>query len=296
MINFRKATLADKGELETIINSYSSRSVDYAFQNLVLWADYFGTEVAVLNETLLIKYSDDCYAFPIGKHVHDAIIALMEDAKMRGKQFKLSCSAGDEFEYIKCIFPEIFRFEEDRNSAEYLYDINRMCSLEGRKLHQKRNNIHRFEENYPNWSFEPITKDNIEDCSKMSKLWYAQNREFAGEDSLTHEEKALNECLDNYEAFGMDGGLIKNGEEILAFTIGRRIGQSDALDINFEKSFNSIQGGYTIIFREFSKYLRDKYPDLKYLNREEDMGLAGLRKAKLSYQPDILLEKFIVTI
>lgn len=295
MVNFKKATLADKEKIEYILKNYTGRSVDYAFPNLVFWADYFGTQIAIDCDTLLIKYND-CYAFPVGKNIHDGIIALMEDAKEHGKRFKLSCATGDEFEYIKCIFPEVFHFEEDRNSAEYLYDINRMCTLEGRKLHQKRNNIHRFEDNHPDWTFEAITKENLEECREMSKLWYAQNREFAGEDSLVYEEKALNECMDNYEALGMDGGLIKSDGKILAFTIGKIIGHSDALDINFEKSFNDIQGGYTIIYREFCKYLRDKYPELKYVNREEDMGLAGLRKAKLSYQPDILLEKYIVTI
>ena len=110
---------------------------------------------------------------------------------------------------------------------------------------------------------------------------------------LRAETLALRDAVDHFEALKLDGGLIRTGGQVVAFTIGDRLG-ADGFDVHFEKAYAQIQGAYAVINREFARYIRDRYPDVRWFNREEDMGLEGLRKAKLSYYPDAMVEKHMV--
>ena len=100
--------------------------------------------------------------------------------------------------------------------------------------------------------------------------------------------------MDHFEALGLEGGLIRINGSVAAFTIGDRL-NGDTYDVHFEKAYAGIQGAYAMINREFARWVREHHPDIKYLNREEDMGVEGLRKAKESYYPDLLLEKYTAT-
>ena len=104
------------------------------------------------------------------------------------------------------------------------------------------------------------------------------------------ERAALKRALAHFEALGMDGLVLRHGEELLAVTLGSPL-SGDTFDIHFEKADQEVDGAYTVINCEFARYLRKKYPDLRWLNREDDLGLEGLRKAKLSYNPHHLVEK-----
>ena len=130
----------------------------------------------------------------------------------------------------------------------------------------------------------------------MAAVWFEQ---YDGESSEAHdfriEKIALDRAFDDFAGLGLEGLLLTDGGEILAFTMGNRI-LPDTFDVNFEKAYAAVQGSYPIINREFARYIRQTHPGVKYLNREDDMGLPGLRRAKESYHPDLLLVKLIATL
>ena len=187
-----------------------------------------------------------------------------------------------------------FSWQEDRDGWDYLYDVNRLADLGGKKLHAKRNHIHRFDEQFPDWLFEPITPANIPECLELERAWSARRQldePETGEETLSEETIAVIEALYQMESLALEGGLIRAGGRPVAFSLGS-LTTPACFDVHFEKADGDIQGAYAVINREMARMVRDRHPQVKWLNREDDLGLEGLRKAKLSYYPDILLEKF----
>jgi len=185
-----------------------------------------------------------------------------------------------------------FTFQEDRDGFDYLYTVDKLADLAGKKLHAKRNHIHRFDEQFPDWLFEPIGPDNLAECVEMEAKWYAEQVEAGRADAnLGHERDAVNTALSHMEELGISGGLIRAGGQVVAFSLGS-LTTADCYNVHFEKAYGEIQGAYAVINREMARWVRSTFPQVAYLNREDDMGLEGLRKAKLSYYPDILLKKY----
>ena len=167
-------------------------------------------------------------------------------------------------------------------------EFDTLADLPGRKLQSKRNHINRFVEAWPSWYTRPVTVHNLHVCAKLAEKWYESHHESAA------DRRALTKALEHFEALEFEG-IILYAEEgrPVGFDLGNRISK-DTFDVNFEKAFAEIQGAYPLVNREFARYIREKHPDIRYLNREDDMGIEGLRKAKESYYP-IFLEKYIAT-
>ena len=176
-----------------------------------------------------------------------------------------------------------------RDSADYVYETEKLSRLSGKKYHSKKNHVNKFKATYPDWSYEPITKDNVEECFQMALRW----RELNGceEDEEKHAEicVALN-FLRLFEELEMRGGALRVNGEVAAFTIGEQVG-TDTLVVHIEKAFADVQGAYAMINQQFAEHEGTGFP---YLNREEDMGEEGLRQAKMSYKPVFLIEKGVV--
>ena len=161
---------------------------------------------------------------------------------------------------------------------------------------RKAEHIHRFEENCPDWAVEEITVENLAECAEMDLEWnrlYRQERENGAETTQSRMDgrHAMSKAFAHYDALGLTGLLLRTGGRVVAFTMGSPIG-ADTFDIHFEKAYGEIQGAYAMINRAFARWIRDHYPQVCYLNREDDMGLEGLRKAKESYYPDCMVEKY----
>ena len=234
------------------------------------------------------------YMYPAGSgDIAAAIRALEADAAERGEPLRLVCLTPPQMAELEEFFPGRFTCTADRDGYDYLYDIDRLADLGGKKLHAKRNHIHRFEENNPTWAYEEITPASLPECLEMDQEWYRRSLQREGEveeRDLGDEGIALRSAMEHYEALGLEGGLIRVYGEVVAFTIGDRL-SADTYDVHFEKAYGELQGAYAMINREFARWVREHHPEVKYLNREDDMGVPGLRKAKESYYPDLLVEK-----
>lgn len=298
MIDFRTPQLADKGWMDQLLRRSDYRGCEYNFTNLYTWKDAYRHQVAQADNFLLVRLCGGLgcsYLYPAGSGDRAAIInALRADAEAQGQPLRLVCIPKAQTEELETLFPGQFRFEADRDGWDYLYEIDRLADLGGKKLHGKRNHINRFLENNPSWVYEPITPDTLAECLEMDKEWYRRSmiREGAAEErDLGDEGRALRLAIDHYHELGLEGGLIRVYGEVVAFTMGDML-SSDTYDVHFEKAYGELQGAYTIINREFARWVREHHPNVRYLNREDDMGVEGLRKAKESYYPDLMVEKY----
>ncbi|MBR5126916.1 MAG: DUF2156 domain-containing protein [Roseburia sp.] len=291
MIDFKPIKPEHKNIYQPYLFDGIQRGCEYSFSNLCLW----GRQNATILHDHMVLFSQfnrrSVYPYPVGsgdkKPVLDAIIA---DAKERGIPCRLTGLNAEARQTLEMLYPGMFRFHCDRDSFDYVYNIDDLADLPGRKYQKKRNHCNRFRTDYPDYAVRPLSEDNITQMKEMINAWYDAKEQENPESDFLMERAALNKALKYYRELEMDGLVLLNGEEILGITMGSRL-SSDTYDIQFEKSWGDVNGAYAIINYEFARYLREKYPDIRYLDREEDMGIEGLRIAKERYFPDHMIEK-----
>lgn len=232
------------------------------------------------------KYGD-FYTIPLGEgDLVNALDVMRQDAAQKGIPFALTGLTKDEVNRLEELLPGRFAYQEDRNAADYIYHSEDLIRLAGKKYHGKRNHISKFKRLY-SWNYEELGKENMEECMALAREWCVQYG-CSEENGLDKEACALRETFEHFDQLGFVGGMIRVEGKPVAFTIGEEINE-EAFVVHFEKALSDYTGSYTIINREFAAYSLSGY---RYINREEDLGLEGLRKAKLSYHPALLLERF----
>ncbi|MGI6678921.1 MAG: DUF2156 domain-containing protein [Dehalobacterium sp.] len=298
MINFKKVEIQDKDWVDPLLKAADFGGCHYNFTNLFAWVNIYCYRIAQMENHLVVKGTitnelDEAisyYFYPAGKGDPQGVLAEMKkDADDSGHPFVLYGLSHENVAVLNRIYPEKFEFKERRDSFDYVYLLEKLVTLSGKKLAAKRNHINRFKENN-DWSFEPITMENIGECWEMNVKWCHINGCLEDE-HLSDEYCAVRRCFKYFWELGLEGGLIRANGRVVAFTMGSQL-NSNTYDIHVEKAYGEIQGAYQMINREFAALIQKKYPHILYVNREEDMGYPGLRKAKLSYKP----EKFEVKI
>ena len=297
MVTFESPQFEDRQWVQPLLAAEGSLGCEYNFTNIYLWSRAYPQKIARLDGRLLVRIQGRlglCYLYPAGEGpLSAAVDAMAADAASHSVPLTLVCVTQEQKAALEATCPGRFTFEEDRDGFDYLYDVNRLADLPGKKLHAKRNHIHRFDEQVPDWLLEPITPANVPECVELERQWAAIRQEEAGEDveAISEETIAVIEALYHMEKLGLEGALIRADGSPVAFSLGGFI-TPECFDVNFEKSFGDIQGAYPVINRELARLIRARHPQVKWFNREDDMGLDGLRRAKLSYYPDILLTKY----
>ena len=296
MHTFKRPELSDRPWAEELLSKEGSRACEHNFASIFLWATAYPQKIARVGGRLVVQMLGGpglSHLFPMGSGpLAPALEAAKEDALANGVPLTLICITAEQKAQLEREFPGRFVFEEDRDGWDYLYSAEKLAELSGKKLHGKRNHIHRFCERYPDWMFEPITGENLAECRAMEQEWFRQQEEEGRADATLHKEReAVHIALENMEALGLTGGLIRAEGKVLAFSLGSRT-TADCYNVHFEKAFGDIQGAYAVINREMARWVRNTWPETVYINREDDMGLEGLRRAKLSYYPELLLEKY----
>ena len=291
MIDFKPLTFADKPIFETLLRSDGARGCEYNFTNLFLW----GQQKAALIDGFFVIFAQynrrSVYLYPVGTGDKKAVLdAVIEDAKKRGISCRFNGLTKNDCQELQALYPDRFCYHYDRDSFDYVYDINALADLKGKKLQRKRNHLNRFRQEHPDCVFEPITDENTAQAEQMVKNWYALRLEENPHADYQMEQTAIFKALKLRKELDLQGMLLKEGEKVLAMTLGSFLNE-DTFDVQFEKALDRMDNAYGAINQAFAAHLRDKYPQLKWLDREEDMGIEGLRKAKLSYYPAYLTEK-----
>lgn len=292
MIEFHKLKISQKDEYDARLMAEGERGCEYSFANQFLWGKQQGAMVRDCVALFSHFYGRSVYPYPIGPGDKRAVLEeILRDAKERGIPCRITGILPEEREAIEAWFPEQFHFRADRDGFDYVYAIDDLADLRGRKFQKKRNHFNRFCGAHPEYRVEEINQENLALARKLCEDWYARRMAEDPQGDYMLERIALKKAFQNYEALGMEGLLLFDGGEVLAMTMGSRMGK-DTFDIHFEKAREDVDGAYTAINCEFARYLRLKFPEVAYLNREDDMGLEGLRKAKLSYNPHHMVEKY----
>ncbi|MDR3541134.1 MAG: DUF2156 domain-containing protein [Desulfosporosinus sp.] len=296
MINFKEIELSDKTWMDPLLATANLSGCHQNFTNIFAWSKTYHYCVAQVNNYLVVKgvINDTPYYFyPAGTGDLKTVFEVMrEDAVSCGHDFVLAGVSPEDMTVMNRVYPERFKYTEMRESFDYVYLLDKLVTLSGNKLHAKRNYINRFHKGNQDWSFEPINSENLAECWEMNLIWCQTTH--CEKDEIAKESCAVRRCFQNFAALGLEGGLIRVEGRVIAFTMGEKL-NSDTYVIHIEKAFAKIEGAYQMINREFATFIQKNYPQLIYVNREEDMGLEGLRKAKSSYHPDKMEEKYLAT-
>ena len=290
--DFNPITLADRERYLDLLAESGEYGCEYTFANLYLWGRQ---NIAFVHGcALLFSHFNrkSVYPFPVGNgDIKASVDAIIADSEARGIACRITGITAAKKELLEKLYPAKFSYHCDEGSFDYVYAIEDLAELKGKKYHSKRNHYNRFRETYDGYSVVPITEKNTDAVKAAAEKWYTIRLEADKHADLEMERVALFRALRDYDALAMDGIFLEKDGNIMAFTLGSFL-NGDTFDVQFEKAFTEYNGAYAAVNCEFACYLRDKYPNLLYLDREEDMGLEGLRKAKQSYHPHHMIEKY----
>ena len=289
-LNFAPVALSQRERYNAIAMQAPVQNAERGFATLYLWSEAYRQELAFTGDHALIRLGKDGnyrYVFPIGSSSPKPII----DALLQSEQpLRLISVTERELSWILREYPDTFEVRENRDFEDYLYSAEALDTLSGKKLHAKRNHINAFCAAHE-WSVRALTPADFDDCRAILDAWSAEREK----EQLWRERSAIERALNAFSELELCGALLIADGQSIAFTIGSML-TPDTMDVHFEKALPSVNGAYPTINREFVRMMRKRYPTLAWVNREDDMGLANLRAAKLSWRPLTLLKKFDVTI
>jgi hypothetical protein len=269
------------------------RICDCSFAVQYIWRGKYHTEICYLDGAVLTRYTCDgdvFYGFPAGGDLKRSIEALEAHSASAGEKLKLGLLSEKMKARLEAEFPGRFRYEENRDSADYLYQAQKMIDLPGQKLHSKRNFINRFRAAYEGrWQFDPFDPEKLDELYEYEARWYRDNRTSEGD--LLAENQAIMNLLENGRALNVKGGVLRLDGMVIGFSLGTFI-TPDVFCVHIEKADWMIPGAYQVLANEVAKAYCG---GIQLINREDDMGIEGLRKAKLSYQPDEIAMKYVAT-
>lgn len=293
-LDFKTPDISDYSKIIKFISPFAenSMSCEITPMTLLIWKNYYHQKIAFFDDMMFVSLGENSEIFllPFANDMKKAVNILKDYTKSQSIPLVFLGAEGVRLDIFNSFFCEEFSQKESREDFEYLYLTENLKNLSGKKFHSKRNHISAFSKKY-DWSYETLTKENLPEVFKMTDKWTEEMKKITGDSlSIEVENSALKEYLPFMDTLKLRGGCIRVNGEIVAFTFGSPINNS-VFDIHVEKALPEFRTAYSVINREF---ISNELSDFKYVNREDDMGLEGLRKAKLSYHPDILLKKYII--
>jgi len=298
MIHFRPLELNDRNLIASHLEKHCFNTYEYTFMTLYFWRKMCHPEICLLDEAIIIKkaiFNKPSYFMqPIGysKENLSDIVLKLKDYKDSNPGFE-TLFADVETPFLndlQTLFGNRLIVREDTNNFDYIYDSKRLIALEGQKYHRKRNQYNQFVSSYP---YDVRKLDNPEvrkDCMNFAQAWYDSRNEDG--EQLTYELDGIKDVLEHADYLRLLGIAVYIGEKIVGFSIGE-MGNDKKAIVHAEKGDVEYQGIYAFLNKTMAEeYFADAYT----INRQEDAGVPGLRKAKKAYYPVKLEKKFSVDI
>lgn len=295
-INFHRLNAADRIEYNHYYRKSQSRLADLAFNCRIAWDEVFKSEMAVYEDSCLIISDGGCFTdphllMPMGEldseKLDRILIAVRDEFIKRGWQLKVMCIDESKlplFDNLRHFTAEP-NFNED--SSDYLYDAESLRTLAGNVLHKKRNHLNKFIRLYPDFEYAALTRDDMAACLSLVEAWCI-SKDLDPDNCAESDYHMIRRLFEDFDQLEIYGGLIKTGGIVRAFSIGS-LGNANTAYMHFEKADQEIHGIYSAINQ---MVLQNEFPEVEFVNREEDLGLPGLRKAKQSYEPIAQLKKY----
>lgn len=292
-LNFRTININDKEWISSLLKLSDFRGCEYSFANNFAWRRLADTQISRYNDFYFLRSvinGETYYTYPAGDgDIERFIHVLFEETEGDNKAVKFISVLEDCAEHLRKIYGNRAVIVEDRDNFDYMYNTDELIELRGKKYHGKRNHIANFKKS--DWEYKPLTPDLVDSCIEFSAVSFNAKNAYTSHTAVA-EQFAINAFFDNYKALGLVGGVLYQNSVLVGFTMGEAL-NSDTFVIHIEKALPEIQGAYPTLFNEFIKANASGF---RYINREDDVGIEGLRKSKLSYKPEFLLKKYIVTI
>ncbi|MBQ8961101.1 MAG: DUF2156 domain-containing protein [Ruminococcus sp.] len=291
MLEFRALDINDRDRANKALRSSDFMGCEYTFANNLAWCRLADTKVCFYKDFyILCAFGGEgpSFVLPAGQgDLREALAEMKRFSESLGAPLVLTGVTKPSLDMLEEMYPGQFITEPDRDGSDYIYLSSDLISLAGRKFHGKRNHLARFKE--LDYSYSPIIERDMDDAILFCTSAYNEIAE--ADHSSVAEQYAINTYFSYFDRLELKGGIIRIGGEVAAVTIGEGL-NSDTFCVHIEKADKAYNGAYAGINNLFAESCMAGY---KYVNREEDLGLEGLRKAKLSYNPVFLLEKNIVT-
>ena len=295
MLKFEPVTIDIADKLLQFVQPEKTRSCDYTPGNLIMWARFMDYRYAIEEDTLFIScksqndMKSEAFLPPIGKmELKEAVAKLKEYCENTGKELRLTAVPQEFVEELRNILPH-FECEELENWSDYVYDIQKLATLQGKALNKKRNRYNKFITEQPAYTYNRCTADDITDVVKF----LASNRECQHnrEDNMRcYEHWQCMATVRNLLKYEQPAGVLRIDSKITAFTLGEVF--NDTLFVHIEKADHNIAGASEAINRLFVNDILAEHPELVYANREEDLGDPGLRQVKRAYNPVMMVQRY----
>ena len=289
MLEFKEVRLGDRAVLEPILRALPYRVCDHSFASLYIWDKSYPASFCVRGGALFIKYGlpsgEVVYQMPFGGDLAESVELLRRDARETVGRLKFISLNADMRREIEDALPGRFVFTEQRNFSDYIYNAADLIHLTGKKFHGKRNYINRFNADFlGRYSLEDVGPSNADEILKFNRDW---DEEYGHDDDIMREAEAIERAVRDLDAVGMCGVALRLDGLIIAYALGTQLNDDTFLE-QIEKA-NAVPGSYQMITNGFARRFCEGY---RYINREEDMGIEGLRRSKMSYNPAFLNTRY----
>lgn len=295
VLDFKPITHADMPLIWEFLSREEGRTTDFSYGGLFMWVDYFDYQYAIYKDTLFIKglvendRTKPAFSLPIGSlPLEDSMKILKAYCESHNMPVVLSAVpeyAVDELHDLGAYYVELLE-----DWSDYLYDAEMLSSLKGKKMSKKRNHINSFETHNPEWTFTPLNASNIPAVLKFMDIYDNELDEALMGKVESRLARKMIKIMEEGDPVMVGGVLYSSPGKICAFTIGDVKG--DTLYVHIEKATREVNGSYEMINHLFAQYICKNFPQVKFINREDDGGDEGLKRAKESYHPVALLRKY----
>ncbi len=289
MLMFKPVGIEDRDILSRYLYLPGIYDCENSFVNFFLWQEAYQTEYAFFRGALIIKQGkrgDDYFRVPLGLQQEDYSALAEELQNFSDGQVRFGGVCETQMGLVRDLFPGT-EFVFDRDNSDYVYLQSELSTFSGRKFHGQKNHLNAFYRSHPDVVYEVIDKSNREECLDFALEWCDERS--ARDTTIDDEKLALKKAFQCYDKLGLRGGALRFDGRIQAMSVGEKF-LTDAADLHFEKARMGVRGLYVAMCQAFA---RNAWDDVKYLNREEDMGLPGLRSAKEMLQPTSIWKKYI---
>lgn len=297
MLSFQEITIEDKEMIDSYMLPFGEKSCQHSFQALYAMGKKYRTAVCCREDCLFVRQRakdegiyESCLMPMGGKDRGEALRILLEDVHSHKKKLKLQTITESAKEFLEARFPGIFAIEEYRNYSEYVYTTERLRDLPGSDMNGLRQNYNRYCRRYGSKAIiETIEETMLAEVMDYQEKWLAKRREDLDYPVLAAENEAIRRVCRHYGKLGFSGIAVRIDGEIRGYAMGCGISES-TLDIFFEKGDREIRDIYRCLVTDMVRICGGRYD---WVNREEDLGDAGMRRSKMSYRPNLLMKKYI---
>jgi uncharacterized protein len=295
-LQFKSISLEDRDLFRKYIGDYPFKTYEYSFATLYLWRKLNCAQYGILKDALIVRKKEHatglCFMPPLGYRREDLCDIVNELEEYRAKCGTMEYLFRDVEEPFLVRLKEQcgarLVVSEDVDNFDYIYESKELIALDGRALHSKKNHYHHFTRTYPYATKDMHEPGVVDDCLAFSENWFRERGEDGEQLKVEHE--GIRDILGNMDYLGLQGMAVYVANRVAGFTVGERVNDEMAV-IHIEKADTEYGGIYAFINKAF---VEQYYSQVRYINREEDLGIEGLRKAKESYRPVRLEKKYLV--